>query len=87
MGDERLSSEDDLLRQAVAVLQARYERGSAFVDLSPNAVTELSNRLEAVAVAEHDPQQTDRAEAIALAHRLGDDDSPELSPMWPGATR
>jgi hypothetical protein len=83
MGNERLSSEDDLLRQAVAVLQARYERGSGFVDLSPTAVTELSNKLEAVAVAEHDPQKTDRAEAIALAHRLVDDDSPELSPMWP----
>lgn len=86
MGDERLSSEDDLLRQAVAVLQSRSKRGKDFVDLSPAAVEQLSNILEAVAVAEHDPQKTDRAEAIALAHRLVDDDSPELSPMWPTAT-
>jgi len=54
--------------------------------LSPAAVAQLSNTLAAVAVAEHDPQQTDRAEAIALAHRLVDDDNPELSPMWPTRT-
>jgi hypothetical protein len=86
MVNEQLESEVDLLRHAVALLQSRYERGSGYTDLSSDAVTELSNALEAVAVGEDDVKGVDREEAIALAHRLVDDDNPELSPMWP-ATR
>jgi hypothetical protein len=86
MVNEQLESEVDLLRHAVALLQSRYERGSDYTDLSSDAVTELSNALEAVAVGEDDVKGVDREEAIALAHRLVDDDNPELSPMWP-ATR
>jgi hypothetical protein len=86
MAGKQLESEDDLLRQAVALLQTRYERSSGYTDLSPTAVTELSNILEAVAVAEEDVKGVDREEAVALAHRLVDDDHPELSPLWPGPT-
>ncbi len=84
---EQLGSEDDLLRQAVALLQSRHERQTAYTDLSPTAVTELSDRLEAVAVGEGDVKGVDREEAVALAHRLMDDDHPELSPLWPEPSR
>ncbi|MDT7746021.1 MAG: hypothetical protein QOE59_5099 [Actinomycetota bacterium] len=87
MVDEQLGSEDDLLRQAVALLQTRYERGTAYTDLSSTAVAELSSTLEAVAVGEGDVVGGDRQEAVALAHRLMDDDHPELSPMWPRVSR
>ena len=80
------ASEVELLRHAVALLQTRHERGSAYEDLSPTAVAELSNTLEAVATAEDDLEGGDREEAIALSHRLVDDDHPELSPMWPRTT-
>jgi hypothetical protein len=80
------ASEVELLRHAVALLQSRHERGSGYEDLSPTAVAELSNTLEAVATAEDDLEGGDRQEAIALAHRLVDDDHPELSPMWPSTT-
>lgn len=83
MVGKRLRSEDDLLRQAVALLQMRYERGSGYTDLSPAAVEELSNTFEAIAVEEDNLEEGDRKEALALAHRLMDDDHPELSPMWP----
>lgn len=87
MADKQLESEVDLLRQAVTLLQSRYERSSAYTDLSPTAVSDLSNAMEAVAVAEEDELGgVDRKEAVALAHRLVDDDHPELSPMWPSRT-
>ena len=82
---EQLDSEVDLLRQAVALLQSRFERQTSYTDLSSASVEELSNRLEAVAVGEGDVKGVDREEAIALAHRLMDDDHPDLSPLWPGS--
>ena len=78
-------SQDELLLQAVAVLQTRYERYGAYDHLSPDATLELSSVLEGVAAAEHPLEGVDREEAIALAHRLVDNDQPELSPMWPRA--
>lgn len=79
-------SQDELLRQAVVVLKTKYERQTAYTSLSPTAAAELSNALEAVALAEDDLEGVDREEAIALAHRLVDDDNPELSPLWPAAS-
>ena len=83
---EARGSQDELLRQAVVVLQTRYERQTAFTSLSPTAAAELGNTLEAVALAQDDLEGVDRDEAIALAHRLVDDDNPELSPLWPSPT-
>ena len=80
-------TEKGLLQQAVLVLRMRYERGNSYTDLSPTAAAELENALNGVAMAEDDLDDVDRGEAIALAHRLIDDDHPELSPIWPGQSR
>lgn len=76
-------SHDGLLLQAVAVLQTRHDRYGVYDQLSSDETLALSKALAAVAAAEDDTDGVDREEAIALAHRLVDNDQPELSPMWP----
>jgi len=73
-----------LLRHAAAVVRARGERGG-YAGVSPEDAAELSSTLESIAATAHDDDGVDGDEAVALAHRLIDDDQPELSPMWPGA--
>lgn len=77
------TSQNELLRRAVGVLRTRYRCGSGYSGLSSSAAAELSEVLEIMATATGRPDGTDRDEAIALAHRLVDDDQPELSPLWP----
>jgi hypothetical protein len=74
-------SQDRLLKQAVGVLRARYENGF-YPDVSPDEAAGVVGALEAVADA-RDDHGIDRDEAVALAHRLVDDDKPEISPLWP----
>lgn len=77
--------QEKLLRHAAQVVRARGEQGG-YADVSAAAAAELSSTLEAVAVVPGDRHGVDLEEAVALAHRLVDDDHPELSPMWPGAS-
>jgi len=75
--------QDELLLQAVEVLRRRYEEGGRYGELPPFAAAELGDVLAGIATAQRAPEGVDRDEALALAHRLVDDDHPELSPMWP----
>jgi len=72
-----------LLLQAADVLRSRYVRFRRDTSLSPAAANELANVFEGVAKGYSEFDQIDPNEAIALAHRLIDDDQPELSRMWP----
>lgn len=72
-----------LLRDAAAVLRLRRERGVGDSCLSPTAADELASVFEAIANDHPALERVDRKEAIALAHRLIDDDHPEHSRMWP----
>ncbi|MDR7304584.1 hypothetical protein [Haloactinomyces albus] len=73
-----------LLLDAAAVLRRRYVRGVGRGDGLPAAAAEgLSNFLEGIARSEPALHNADLNEAIALAHRLIDDDHPEHSRLWP----
>lgn len=76
-------TQDELLLQAVSVLQRRYVEGDPHPDLPSVAASELSGRLSDLATGRPVPSGVDRDEALALAHRLIDDDHPEFSPLWP----
>jgi hypothetical protein len=69
--------------QAAGVLRLRYVECSQNTGLSPAAANELADVFESVANGDPAFDQIDPKEAIALAHRLLDDDHPELSRMWP----
>ena len=79
-------SQDDLLKQAAKILRTRYELGKGYVDVSSAEAADLVVTLETTASATNRTDGVDREEAIALAHRLVDDDQPEMSPMWPRAS-
>lgn len=82
-GDADLrEAQRNLLLDAAAVMRRRHVRGSDG-STSPSAAEALANVLEGVARSEPALHQIDRDEAIALAHRLVDDDHPEISRMWP----
>ncbi|MFJ8917739.1 hypothetical protein [Amycolatopsis sp. NPDC102389] len=72
-----------LMLQAAGVLRLRYAECSQDTTLSPAAANRLADVFESVAHGDPDYDQIDPKEAIALAHRLLDDDHPELSRMWP----
>lgn len=72
-----------LLLQAAGIIRLRYVNRSHGTTLSPTAATELAKVFEGVAKGDPEFDQVDPKEAIALAHRLMDDDHPELSSMWP----
>lgn len=73
-----------LLLDAAAVVRRRYVRGVGRDDsVSPAAADGLSNFLEGIARSEPAQNEADLNEAIALAHRLIDDDHPEHSWLWP----
>lgn len=84
---DRSTAADDaycsLLLLAAGLLRLRYEHFSQDTSLSPAAADELANALEGVSKGYPAFDQIDPKEAIALAHRLVDDDHPELSRMWP----
>lgn len=73
-----------LLLQAAGVLRLRYVKSRRDTSLSPASANELADILEGVARGYAAFDQIDPNEAIALAHRLIDDDHPELSRIWPG---
>ena len=72
-----------LLMQAAGVLRMRYVRRRRDTSLSPAAAGDLADVFEGIANGHPDFDQIDPNEAIALAHRVIDDDHPELSRMWP----
>lgn len=72
-----------LLLQAAGVLRLRYVQCRTDTSLSPSAANELANVFEGIAKGYSTFDQVDPKEAIALAHRLIDNDHPELSRMWP----
>jgi hypothetical protein len=76
-------SQDELLRQATKILRTRYELGKGYADVSSAEAADLVVALES---AVDGADGVDREEAIALAHRLVDNDQPEMSPLWPSAS-
>ncbi|MGW4490122.1 hypothetical protein ACWEOE_40705 [Amycolatopsis sp. NPDC004368] len=72
-----------LLMQASEVLRLRYVQCSQDTSLSPASAAQLASVFEGLANGHPDFDQIDPKEAIALAHRLIDDDHPELSGLWP----
>lgn len=70
-----------MLLQAVAVLRTRHLHGRGYSGLTSTTIAELIGCLEAVAARIR--PDVDRREAVALAYRILDDDSPELSSLWP----
>ena len=74
-----------LLRHAAAVVRTRCRNGE-YAGVSSAEADELSSTLESIAATADDRAGVDREEAVALAHRLVDDDQPELSPMWPSTS-
>lgn len=72
-----------LLLVAAAGLRRRYVHRVGDASLSPTAAEELATIFEGIARNQPGFDKVDRKEAIALAHRLVDDDYPEHSRMWP----
>ncbi|OLT40115.1 hypothetical protein BJF85_25285 [Saccharomonospora sp. CUA-673] len=72
-----------LLLQAAQVLRMRYVETQRNTGLSAVEAEELAYLFERVVDNHPDGDQIDPAEAIALAHRVLDDDHPERSPLWP----
>jgi hypothetical protein len=72
-----------LMLQAASVLRMRYVRCGRDEGLSPAAADELAGVFESLSYGDPAFDQIDPNEAIALAHRLLDDDHPELSRLWP----
>ncbi|MDI2030445.1 hypothetical protein QFW96_17570 [Saccharopolyspora sp. TS4A08] len=73
-----------LLRQAAAIVRRRYDGGfDGDTSVSVADAERLATIFEGISRDEPDFDALDRNEAIALAHRLVDDDHPEHSRMWP----
>ena len=72
-----------LMLQAAGVLRLRYVRCGRDDGLAPAAANELADVFESLSYGDPAFDQIDPNEAIALAHRLLDDDHPELSRLWP----
>ncbi|WP_326837364.1 hypothetical protein VSH64_21130 [Amycolatopsis rhabdoformis] len=88
MADQKSRPRDSygaLMLQAAGVLRLRYVKCGQDSSLSAAAASELADTFEGVAHGDPAFDQLDPKEAIALAHRLLDDDHPELSTMWPGS--
>ena len=81
-GAELREAQRRLLLDAAAVMRRRYARSGEVV-MSPSTAESLATVLEGVARSEPALRKIDRDEAIALAHRLVDDDQPETSRLWP----
>ncbi|GAB3678911.1 hypothetical protein [Saccharopolyspora tripterygii] len=77
-----LEAQRCLLLDAATVMRRRYARSGEVV-MSPSTAEALATVLEGVARSEPALHNVDRDEAIALAHRLIDDDHPETSRLWP----
>lgn len=84
--DERSGAPDtycSLLLQAATVLRMRYVEAQRDTGLSAVEADELAYLFECVAHSDPAGDQIEPEEAIALAHRVIDNDHPELSPLWP----
>lgn len=72
-----------LLLQAATVLRMRYVEAQRDTDLSAVEADELAYLFDCVARSDPAGDQIEPEVAIALAHRIIDNDHPELSPLWP----
>ncbi|WP_130290211.1 hypothetical protein [Pseudonocardia sediminis] len=72
-----------LMLQAAGVIRLRYVVCGRNDQLPPVAADELANLFEGLSNGDPAFDQIDPNEAIALAHRLLDDDHPEQSRLWP----
>lgn len=79
-GAERSARE--LVLTAAAIVQRRRSLGR-YAQLTPGAAEQLVNALIGIARGEHRFADAHLADAVALAHRVLDDDNPALSPLWP----
>ncbi|ODU98912.1 MAG: hypothetical protein ABT15_32950 [Pseudonocardia sp. SCN 73-27] len=75
-----------LMLQAARVIRMRYVKGSRDSALSPAAASKLADVMEGLSNGDPAFDRIDPNEATALAHRLIDDDHPEVSKLWPVAT-
>jgi hypothetical protein len=69
--------------QAAGVLRLRYVNLGRD-GLTPKAANQLADVFDGLSSGDPAVDQIDPKEATALAHRLLDDDHPELSRLWPG---
>lgn len=76
-------AECSLLLSAAEIVRLRYVHRGGDASLSQTAAGELANFLGAIARGHPALDEVDRKAAIALAHRVIDDDHPEHSRMWP----
>ncbi|TDD37376.1 hypothetical protein E1288_40580 [Saccharopolyspora elongata] len=76
-------AERSLLLSAAEIVRLRYVHRGGDASLSQTAAGELANFFGAIARGHPALDEGDRKEAIALAHRVIDDDHPEHSRMWP----
>ncbi|MBW0103892.1 hypothetical protein I4I78_15805 [Pseudonocardia sp. KRD-291] len=74
-----------LMLQAAGVIRLRYVVCGRDDELSPVAADDLADVFEGLSNGNPAFDQIDPNEAIALAHRLLDDDHPEQSRLWPGS--
>lgn len=78
--DSQRSARDLLLTAATIVHRRRAQGG--YTGLTPVAADQLVNALTGIATGDHRFADVRLADAVDLAHRLIDDDNPELSPLW-----
>lgn len=76
-------AQSSLLLEAAAVVRRRYVYCVGDASLSPTEAEELAKTLETIARNGSGFDDVERKVAIGLAHRVIDDDHPELSRMWP----
>ena len=76
-------AESSLLLSAAAIVRLRYVHRGGDASLSQTSANELAKVFGAIARGHPALDEVDRREAIALAHRVIDDDHPEHSRMWP----
>lgn len=72
-----------LMLQAAGVIRLRYVVCGRHDELSPVAADGLADVFDGLSNGDPAFDQIDPNEAIALAHRLLDDDHPEQSRLWP----
>lgn len=74
-------SQNELALLAADVLRRRHRHGR-YEQLSAAALNRVANALTGAATGQH-PLAAHGEEVAAFAHRILDDDHPELDPLWP----
>lgn len=81
LGIHRRMTDRELLRTAASILARRRSQGR-YSDLSDVASNAVVNVLTTIAVGEPPSVVVELDAAVALAHRIVDDDHPEDTELW-----